>query len=675
MSYRGIKRILGESSLERKTQILFAVCLLVLITVAFLWVSRITEQLIDDNTRDQANSLKSDFVLRTHLENLESFYTRSGDSPADIAPKQDATATVFASLATVSPTVPYEAAVVAMPGDTGRFQTTPAIATDPAEIERLQTIWQTAIDLQEYQNELESLKAFPPTVFDAKVAELQQQQAEAQLIITDPIPDDVALSTRKKYYYYAPLVFKSQSACQSCHQPTSTNPETNQRLIDIGTQLASAETTPEQTQALIKEKFALAPPMFVRVTLDNAIAKAAVTKSRAILISVAIATVALAVAALWTIIRYVIVKPLAHLRDVTEKVSLGEMTVRAEINSGDDFEELAKSFNRMLRYVLDTQVALQDVNKDLDKKIDEQAQFALELHEINQVKSEFLANMSHELRTPLNSIIGFSELLEHGKGLEEKQVRFATNIRRSGNVLLELINDILDLAKLEAGKMEVRRSEFSIYQIVEELCEMLRPLAETKNIQLTHSIPEDWPLLSQDKIKVRQVLTNLLSNAIKFTPEGGRISIDGNRLKADPTLETDDNDATNQAPRTMLQIEVEDTGVGIAPADQSIVFQKFRQGASALGSDSLTREVSGTGLGLSIVKELCILLGGRVELKSEVGQGSTFTVVLPWQYQNINPATSAINEQVNELTKNPRVDLARANRAPVPTVDDHDSNE
>jgi len=108
MSYRGIKRILGESSLERKTQLLFAVCLLVLITAAFLWVSRITEHLIDDNTRDQANSLKSDFVLRTHLENLESFYTASGASAAGIDRKQDATATVFASLATVSPTVPYE---------------------------------------------------------------------------------------------------------------------------------------------------------------------------------------------------------------------------------------------------------------------------------------------------------------------------------------------------------------------------------------------------------------------------------------------------------------------------------------------------------------------------------------------------------------------------------------
>ena len=674
MSYRGIKRILGESSLERKTQILFAVCLLVLITVAFLWVSRITEELIDENTRAQANSLKSDFVLRTHLENLESFYTGSGAPTASIDPKQDATATVFASLATVSPTVPYQAKVVTMPSDVevGRFQITPEIAVDPAEIERLQKIWQVAIDLQEEENELESLKAFSPNVFDDKVAELEKQKTAIQPTTTDPVYD-VTLSTRKKYYFYAPLIFKSQAACQSCHQPTSTNREINQRLLDIGTQLASAETTPDQTQSLLKEKFALAPPMFVRITLDNAIAKAAVTKSRAILISVAIATVVLAVALLWTIVRYVIVKPLAHLRDVTEKVSLGEMTVRAEINSGDDFEELAKSFNRMLRYVLDTQIALQDVNTDLDKKIDEQAQLALELHEINQVKSEFLANMSHELRTPLNSIIGFSELLESGKGLKEKQVRFATNIRRSGNVLLELINDILDLAKLEAGKMEVRCSEFSLYQMLEELCEMVRHLADTKNIQLTHTIDADWPMITQDKVKVRQVLTNLLSNAIKFTPEGGRIVIRGARLEAFGHDESEPD--YDQSPPPMLQIEVEDTGVGIAAADQAIIFQKFRQGASVIGNDSLTREVSGTGLGLSIVKELCVLMGGWIELKSAVGQGSTFTVVLPWQYQKTNPSPSAIHEQVNEATKNRRVDLSRVNRAPVPTVDDHDSSD
>ena len=108
-------------------------------------------------------------------------------------------------------------------------------------------------------------------------------------------------------------------------------------------------------------------------------------------------------------------------------------------------------------------------------------------------------------------------------------------------MLLELINDILDLAKLEAGKMEVRRSEFSIFQIVEELCEMVRHLAAAKNIQLTHSIPADWPLIAQDKVKVRQVLTNLISNAIKFTPEGGRISIRGMRLETDITSDQDDN--------------------------------------------------------------------------------------------------------------------------------------
>ena len=178
MSYRGIKRILGESSLERKTQILFAVCLLVLITVAFLWVSRITEQLIDDNTRAQANSLKSDFVLRTHLENLESFYTGGSDPNSVIDPKQDATATVFASLATVSPTVPYQATVVTMPGDVGRFQITPEISVDPDEIERLQKIWQSAIDLQAEQNELESLKAFSPNVLEARIAELERQKVD-----------------------------------------------------------------------------------------------------------------------------------------------------------------------------------------------------------------------------------------------------------------------------------------------------------------------------------------------------------------------------------------------------------------------------------------------------------------------------------------------------------------
>lgn len=660
MSDRGIKRILGASSLERKIQFLFAVCLLILITFSFLWVSRITEDLIESNTRSQANSLKSNFVLRTHLENLEDFYQGGDGATAAVDRKQEATATVFAMLAEMPSTVPYEAAVVALPSAHGRFQINHLTATDPAEIERLKVVWQHAVNLQLRQDELESLKGVSPELLAANTDEFEKATLAAELAGTPEYAHDVALSTRQKYYYYAPVVFESKSQCQQCHHPTSTDPATQQRLNEIGMELAAADTTPEQTRQLVKEKYSIAPPMFVRITLDNAIAKAAVTKSRAILISVAIVTAVLSVFALWIIVRWVILKPLGHLREVTERVSLGEMTVRAELNSGDDFEELGNSFNRMLRYVLDTQIALQNANSDLDRKVDEQARLTLELYEMNQLKSEFLANMSHELRTPLNSIIGFSELLENGKGLQDKQVRFASNIRRSGNVLLDLINDILDLAKLEAGKMEVRSSEFSVFQVVDELCEMVRHLAESKNIHLSHAIREDWPTMLQDKIKVRQVFTNLLSNAIKFTPEGGRITIRADRLEYGDR--TDELESSSDASNHFLRIKFEDTGVGIAAADQKIVFQKFRQGASALGNDSLTREVSGTGLGLSIVKELCVLLGGSVSLKSEVGQGSTFSVDLPWHYTDIVKPVSAIAEEVDELTKHQRTDFAVTNK-------------
>jgi len=325
------------------------------------------------------------------------------------------------------------------------------------------------------------------------------------------------------------------------------------------------------------------------------------------------------------------------------------MDVRSELNTGDEFEELSRSFNRMLRHLLDTQVALQGANEDLDRKVDEQGQLNLKLHEMNQLKSEFLANMSHELRTPLNSIIGFSEILEaKGEG-DEKQVRFASNIRNSGRLLLELINDILDLAKLEAGKMDVKPSEFAIDNLLSVLCDMVRGLADTKSIQLTQHVDENLPDMYQDKIKIRQILTNLISNAIKFTPEGGRIDVYAVR------------NADQQ-----LVLTVADTGVGIAESDQQIVFEKFRQGPSAIGDDALTREVSGTGLGLSIVKELCILLGGGIELSSEVGKGSTFIVTLPWNAKPRTGKASGIARSLDEVTKSQRVDFARAELTPQP---------
>src|SRR5262249_29206154 len=176
----------------------------------------------------------------------------------------------------------------------------------------------------------------------------------------------------------------------------------------------------------------------------------------------------------------------------------------------------------------------------------------------------------------------------------------------SGDRLLTLINDILDLAKIEAGKMKLRLEEVSIQDICDGMLNMFRPLAEKKNIDLRGQVDPGIPLLKQDPAKLQQILSNLLSNAIKFTPEGGRVLV---KAEADPRH---------------LILTVTDTGVGIAPEEQELVFEKFRQ-----SGNPLTREHAGTGLGLSIVRELAKLLGGDVTLQSELGRGSTFQVCLP----------------------------------------------
>ena len=220
----------------------------------------------------------------------------------------------------------------------------------------------------------------------------------------------------------------------------------------------------------------------------------------------------------------------------------------------------------------------------------------------------------------MNSIIGFSEVLSGSDQLNERQRRYAANIQTSGKMLLGMINDILDLAKIESGKMEVRTEDFSIRDVCEALASLARPIAERKNIDLECRLDEAIPLMRQDPGKLRQVLYNLLSNAIKFTPEGGRVS-----LKA-------------QAEGRFVVISVADTGIGIAEEDRETIFEKFRQaGHPGQGDGVLTREHQGTGLGLSIVRELTRLLGGDVQLESRPGQGSTFTVRVPLQL----PATAS----------------------------------
>ena len=623
MSYRGIKRTLGESSLERKILILFGICLLLVIGGSFLSVNQITNDLIRSSTRDKAKGLKRDYILRTHLENLKFVDGQVGAEE------------LFKDLAIDSSAIQYEARALVLSDQIGRHQLSPYLVTDPDSAERLEKLWQKTFERQATEN-----------LAEVETATENTEPAELK-------PDEISLASddffaAKKYVYYTPLVFESQSRCIKCHFPVAAAGTQNAALARIDEQLSNSSDR-DELQRLELEKLSLAPPMFLEITLPNEEAQNAISKNRAILITVALVTTVLSVGAIWLIVRYVIVKPLEHLRDVTVEVGQGRMDVRSELNTGDEFEELSRSFNRMLRHLLDTQVALQGANEDLDRKVDEQGQLNLKLHEMNQLKSEFLANMSHELRTPLNSIIGFSEILEaKGEG-DEKQVRFASNIRNSGKLLLELINDILDLAKLEAGKMDVKPSEFAIDNLLSVLCDMVRGLADTKSIQLTQHVDENLPDMYQDKIKIRQILTNLISNAIKFTPEGGRIDVYAVR------------NADQQ-----LVLTVADTGVGIAESDQQIVFEKFRQGPSAIGDDALTREVSGTGLGLSIVKELCILLGGGIELSSEVGKGSTFTVTLPWNAKPRTGKASGIARSLDEVTKQQRVDFARAELTPQP---------
>ena len=380
----------------------------------------------------------------------------------------------------------------------------------------------------------------------------------------------------------------------------------------------------------------------VQVTIKNPPAKAQVSLYWSALLAVTIITAFLAMVAFYVTIRYVIVKPLRHLRDVSDAIRHGNTSMRAELHTGDEFEGLAVAFNRMLRHLVSIQDELRRANVKLDGKVDELAQVNMQLYEMNRVKSDFMATMSHELRTPLNSILGFSDVLASAESLDEKQTRYLENIQKSGRLLLEMINNILDLAKIESGKMEVRLADFDVAQVIATQCDMARPLTERKNIDLETEIQPDLSPMHQDQGRVHQILNNLLSNAIKFTPEGGRIRVTAERN-----------------PQNQFVLKVTDTGVGIAEEDQQTIFEKFRQGSTAMpAGDAITREYSGTGLGLSIVKELCKLLGGEVSVESSLGTGSTFRVCLPWTLEEQPRLDSPLMAGLEEFVR-PRLDSRR----------------
>ena len=252
-----------------------------------------------------------------------------------------------------------------------------------------------------------------------------------------------------------------------------------------------------------------------------------------------------------------------------------------------------------------TQSALAIQNARLFREIEDKS---AQLEVATQHKSEFLANMSHELRTPLNAVIGFSEvLLERMFGdLNPKQDEYLQDILSSGRHLLSLINDILDLSKIEAGRMELELTTFDLPVALDNALTLVRERATRHGIRLDLAVDDRVGAVVGDERKIKQVILNLLSNAVKFTPEGGRVTV-----RALPA-----GDA--------VEVAVSDTGIGIAPEDREAIFEEFRQ----VGSD-YARKREGTGLGLTLARKFVELHGGTIRVESEVGRGSTFTVALP----------------------------------------------
>jgi signal transduction histidine kinase len=251
-----------------------------------------------------------------------------------------------------------------------------------------------------------------------------------------------------------------------------------------------------------------------------------------------------------------------------------------------------------------TQSTLAIQNARLFREIEDKGR---QIEAANRHKSEFLANMSHELRTPLNAIIGFSEVLLDPslEVTKEEQTQFLTDVLGSGKHLLGLINEVLDLAKIEAGKMELQVEPALLQDVVEAVSNTMRSLAVKKSLDFRAQCDEQLPPFAMDGARVKQVLLNLVGNAIKFTPEGGRVWVSAGGENGG------------------VRIEVSDNGPGIAVEDQERIFLEFQQAGSDAGKPQ------GTGLGLALARKFVEMHGGKIWVESELGKGSTFTFTLP----------------------------------------------
>ena len=578
MSYRNLKRLLGEANFELKMLVLFGTGLTILAVTTFFLYRRQTSGLLDRSTQTMAKSLAASFLREEHWQALQNAPKSQGAEISDDPNEKEKRPVESTSDKTNLNNIDSE--------------------IQPIELKDLKRAL-----LHSHPNDHDVALKFKPTGSDWDT--LDKLKAGG----VDHLFKEVS-GEEPEYQYFAAL--KATKSCLACHH----------HLIRIDAEGHEIQREADEFLGAIK----------ITLPLENV--KSPLHGVNAFVISAELLKVVLSIIAIYLVIRYFVTKPVLHLKKVSDAIAHGKLDMRADIRTGDEFEELSHAFNRMLRHLVTVQEELRSVNSDLDGKVDELARVNLRLYELNNIKNEFLATMSHELRTPLNSILGFSDVLNTADNLSDKQRRYVGNIQIAGRTLLSLINDVLDLAKIESGKMELHLVEFSLNDLIERQTNGMAPQAEKKNIDLSWFVEPGVPVLFQDVGKLQQIISNLLSNAIKFTPEGGRVRVRAGLRDEQHFL-----------------IEVEDTGIGIPLEEQERIFEKFRQGRQQPGiEDALTRQFEGTGLGLSIVKELCKLLGGEVTLISEFGKGSTFTIMMPMRLEVLSAAGSADESGVRSGT-------------------------
>ncbi|WP_017294951.1 response regulator [Geminocystis herdmanii] len=337
---------------------------------------------------------------------------------------------------------------------------------------------------------------------------------------------------------------------------------------------------------------------------------------------------------IYSLIKKDIEKPLKELMSATEIVADGNLDFQIEVNRKDELGHLAFLFNYMAQKLQMSFNSLAKNNEELESRVKKRTQELEKAKEIaeeaNQAKSSFLANMSHELRTPLNAIIGYGELLqEEAEDMgEEEFVEDLKKIQGAGKHLLGLINDILDISKIEAGKMELYLEHFELNKIIQEIVITIQPLIEKNNNTLEVHYPDDLGFMTADVTKIRQNTFNLLSNASKFT-QNGTITMTIDRYLKET--------------QEWIRFEIKDTGIGMNPQQQAKLFNAFSQADA-----STTRKYGGTGLGLTITKKFTEMMGGYILLDSEEGKGTTFTIHLPSEVKDIK---SEVTQVMTEKTQ------------------------